>query len=103
MQKDASYHKAAIKYNEELAVFAANLSKEVEHEEVSKWCMSVSRQHEFHAGRHQKALDKLENKKQKLEKKPEEEEAPKPAEPVEDAPDPKKAAEPVEEKQGASA
>lgn len=101
MQKDASYHKAAIQYNEELASFAADLSKKVDHDEVSKWCMSVSRQHEFHAGRHKKALAKLENKSQKLEKKTEEEK-PKPAEPVEDAPDPKKAAEPVEEKREAT-
>lgn len=60
MQKDASYHKAAIQYNEELADFAEGLADRLDHEEVSRWCRSISRQHKFHAGRHKKALSKLE-------------------------------------------
>lgn len=61
MPKDASYHKAAIRYNEELAVFAENLSKKLENDEIKRWCRSVSRQHKVHAGHHRKALKRLKN------------------------------------------
>lgn len=58
--KDASYHQAAIQYNDELADFAEDLSARINHEEVARWPKSVSKQHRFHAGRHRKALEKLE-------------------------------------------
>lgn len=61
MQKDASYHKAAIQYNEDLADFAEALAEKLEHAEVARWSRAVSKQHKFHAGRHKKALAKLEN------------------------------------------
>jgi hypothetical protein len=61
MQKDASYHKSAIQYNEELADFAEDLAGRLEHEEVARWARSVSKQHRFHFGRHQKALHNLEH------------------------------------------
>lgn len=61
MQKDASYHKSAIEYNEEIAEFTEKLAERLEHEEVQRWSRSVARQHRFHAGRHQKALDKLQS------------------------------------------
>lgn len=61
MLKDASYHKSAIQYNEELAIFAEGLSGRLEHPEVSRWARSVSKQHKFHAGRHKQALSKMEN------------------------------------------
>ena len=59
MHKDIIYHKSAIQYNEELADFAEALSDKLEHEEVARWARSVSKQHRFHAGRHKKALSKL--------------------------------------------
>jgi hypothetical protein len=65
MQKDRSYHEAAIKYNEELAEFAEDLSDRLKDEfgdkEPVRWALSVAKQHRFHAGRHEKALKKLEN------------------------------------------
>jgi hypothetical protein len=61
MMKDASYHKSAIQYNEELADFAEGLSGRLEHPEVSRWARSVSKQHKFHAGRHKQALSKMEH------------------------------------------
>lgn len=61
MLKDATYHKAAIQYNEELATFAEDLSKRLEHEEVARWSRAVAKQHAFHAGRHKKALKKVES------------------------------------------
>jgi hypothetical protein len=61
MPKDASYHKAAIRYNEELAVFADNLSSKLENDEIQRWARSVSRQHKIHAGHHRKALKRLKN------------------------------------------
>lgn len=57
--KDASYHRSAVMYNEELAAFAEELSTRLPHEEVARWARSVSKQHKFHAGRHKKALAKL--------------------------------------------
>lgn len=65
MQKDASYHKSAIQYNEELAEKAEELAEKVEHEEVQRWSRSVAKQHRFHAGRHKKALAKLESSGEK--------------------------------------
>ena len=56
MQKDASYHKSAIQYNEELADFAGALADRLEHEEVARWARAVSKQHRFHAERHKKAF-----------------------------------------------
>lgn len=61
MHKDASYHRSAIQYNEELAEFAEELSGRLEHEEVARWARSVAKQHRFHAGRHKRALSKLES------------------------------------------
>jgi hypothetical protein len=61
MPKDASYHKAAIRYNEELAVFAENLAKKLDNDEIKRWARSVSRQHKLHAGHHRKALKRLKN------------------------------------------
>lgn len=60
IQKDASYHASAVRYNEGLAVAAEAISKEVEHEEVAKWSRSVAKQHRFHENRHRKALGKIE-------------------------------------------
>lgn len=59
MQKDQSYHEAAIAYNEGLAEFAENLAPTLGHEEVRKWCTAVGKQHRFHAKRHQSALNKI--------------------------------------------
>ena len=59
MLKDASYHKAAVQYNEELADFARDLADRIEHEEVARWSRSVANQHRFHAIRHKKALAKI--------------------------------------------
>lgn len=61
MPKDASYHKAAIRYNEELATFSENLAKKLENDEIKRWARSVSRQHKLHAGHHRKALKRLKN------------------------------------------
>lgn len=63
MQKDRVYHEAAIQYNEELAQFAEGLSERLEHEEVARWAKSVAKQHHFHAGRHTKALEKLDRQR----------------------------------------
>lgn len=60
MLKDASYHRAAIQYNGEIADFAANLADKLEHPEVERWARSVAKQHRFHLDRHEKALDKIE-------------------------------------------
>lgn len=59
MLKDASYHQAAIQYNDEIADFAEALSTKLDHEEVARWSRAVAKQHRFHAGRHKKALEKL--------------------------------------------
>lgn len=61
MDKNISYHKSAIQYNEELADFAEALAGKLEHEEVARWALSVSKQHRFHAGRHKKALAKMQH------------------------------------------
>lgn len=60
-QKDALYHEAAIQYNDELSKFASNLAERLENEEVARWSRAVAKQHKFHSGRHQKALNKLKN------------------------------------------
>lgn len=59
MPKDASYHEAAIRYNEEIAAFAEDLSERLEHEEVARWSKAVGKQHRFHGGRHKRALNKI--------------------------------------------
>lgn len=59
MLKDVSYHESAVRYNEELQVYAEKVAETLEHPEIKKWCLSVARQHKFHAGRHKKALQKL--------------------------------------------
>lgn len=59
MPKTKSYHESAIKYNELLAASSKYASEAVEDEEVKKWCLSIMRQHEFHARRHQLSLEKL--------------------------------------------
>lgn len=59
MQKDEQYHASAIKYNDELAKAAGELADELTHPTIAGWSRSVSKQHEFHAGRHRKALAKL--------------------------------------------
>ena len=59
MTKDADYHEAAIKYNDGLANYAAELAETLENEIVKKWCLSVSRQHAYHARRHKKQLARL--------------------------------------------
>lgn len=61
MQKDRSYHEAAIQYNEEIETFANELATRLQHEEVARWARSVAKQHHFHAGRHKKALAKFDN------------------------------------------
>lgn len=61
MQKDRSYHEAAIQYNEEIEEFANELATRLEHEEVARWARSVAKQHHFHAGRHKKALAKFDS------------------------------------------
>lgn len=62
--RDESYHKSAVKYNVELAEFAAKLADETEHPLVSRWCRGVSKQHAHHARAHQKALDRLTSRSQ---------------------------------------
>ncbi len=59
MQKDANYHESAIRYNEELAAFAEDLSERLKHEVIKQWSRAVAKQHRFHAGRHKKALIKM--------------------------------------------
>lgn len=65
MQKDRSYHESAIEYNEELAEFAEELSDRLKskygEQEPVRWSLSVAKQHKFHAGRHRKALQKLDS------------------------------------------
>lgn len=65
MQKDRNYHESAIEYNEEIAEFAEALSGRLKdkygEQEPVRWSLSVAKQHRFHAGRHKKALQKLEN------------------------------------------
>lgn len=61
MQKDRSYHEAAIQYNEEIENFANELATRLQHEEVARWARSVAKQHHFHAGRHKKALAKFDS------------------------------------------
>jgi len=62
MAKTASYHRAAVLYNQELADFAEALAERLEDPDVTKWCRSVAKQHQFHLGRHQRALAKVEGK-----------------------------------------
>lgn len=64
--KNADYHEAAIQYNNEFAEFAAGLSRRLEdkNKEVARWCMSISRQHEFHSNKHQKALNRLRSREE---------------------------------------
>jgi hypothetical protein len=62
MQKDAKYHEAAIKYNEQLADAADAVADELEHEVIEGWARSVAKQHRFHLRRHQKALTKLQDR-----------------------------------------
>lgn len=57
MQKDASYHRSAVQYNEELEKFARELAKRLEHPQIKKWALSVARQHKFYRIRHKKALN----------------------------------------------
>lgn len=59
MPKNAMYHESAILYNEEFVTFANAMADRVEDAEVKRWCRGIAKQHEFHAGRHKKALDKL--------------------------------------------
>ena len=63
MSKDASYHEAAVYYNEQLAIRAEQLVDEISERfgEVDpfRWARSVGKQHRFHEGRHKKALDKI--------------------------------------------
>lgn len=65
MNKDRNYHESAIEYNEEIADFAEALSGRLKakygEQEPVRWSLSVAKQHRFHAGRHHKALQKLEN------------------------------------------
>lgn len=105
MSKDVSYHRSAIQYNDEFTTFAADLAERVEHEEVKKWCRSIAKQHEFHSGRHKKALSKLEeNSGDGSGNSENDDPTPTPApgdpspsaEPVESTPDPEKSADPVD-------
>lgn len=59
MQKDQSYHEAAILYNEGLAEYAEKLAPTLPHAEVQRWCTAVGKQHRFHAKRHKAALEKI--------------------------------------------
>lgn len=59
MSKSATYHESAVIYNETLAECAKSLSESLEDPEVSKWCAAIGRQHDFHAGRHRRALNRL--------------------------------------------
>lgn len=68
--RDPSYYESAIRYNEELAKFAADLAPTIEHEEPRRWCLSVAKQHRFHANRHKKALDKLRAKLKSADRAP---------------------------------
>lgn len=60
MQKDQSYHEAAIIYNTRLAEFAEELAETLKDDEVQRWCRAVGKQHRFHAKRHQSSLANLE-------------------------------------------
>jgi len=60
MQKDRTYHQSAIEYNDAFVEFAEKIAETVEHPEVRRWCRGIAKQHKFHAGRHRKALEKLE-------------------------------------------
>ena len=59
MQKDQAYHEDAITYNEDIAEFAENLAPKLKNETVNQWCLSVAKQHRFHAKRHRSALNKI--------------------------------------------
>ena len=59
MEKDATYHSSAVQYNEGLAEAAEALAKTLKHPEIKKWCVSVGKQHRFHAKRHKSALAKI--------------------------------------------
>lgn len=63
MQKGKTYHEEAVIYNKELADFAEELSKRLEHETIKHWCTVVWKQHRFHERRHTAALAKLETDK----------------------------------------
>lgn len=60
MQKENSYHRDAVRYNEALAEAAEAVSAELDHPEPKQWATSVGKQHRFHQKRHQAALDKAE-------------------------------------------
>jgi rubrerythrin len=60
MEKDASYHKSAIQFNEELADFARELAQKLENEEVRRWARVTSKQHRYHANKHKKSLARIE-------------------------------------------
>jgi hypothetical protein len=59
MARTQDYHKSAIIYNERLAEAAEELAPTLVDAEVQKWCVSVGKQHRFHAKRHRSALNKL--------------------------------------------
>lgn len=62
--RDASYHESAIVYNDALAEFAKELSSRIEHPEVARWPLAISKQHEFHAERHRNSLAKLKQREE---------------------------------------
>lgn len=64
MPQPASYYRAAVKYNEELATFAGNLAEDLDDDVVKRWCLSVSRQHKFHAAKHGRLLARAEKLEQ---------------------------------------
>lgn len=57
--KDAPYHEAAVVYNTKMADFTAELADSIDHPVIKQWCKGISKQHTFHANRHQKSLDKM--------------------------------------------
>jgi hypothetical protein len=61
MQKNVTYHSSAILYNEMLAEGAREAAEKVEHPVVKGWCTGIANQHDFHAERHRRALEKLKN------------------------------------------
>lgn len=78
------YHEAAVDYNEKMAETAEGLADSLEHDIIKRWCVSIGKQHRYHANLHRRALNRLKAKlaKNEGESVPEESESDTPDLPV---------------------
>lgn len=67
MQREADYHKDAMIYNEMMASHARIIMGVVRNRKIKSWCETAIERHEFHAERHRKTLNDLNNTAEKAE------------------------------------